>query len=137
MEVGRYLRIPFAYSGADWSECNCYGLIVLAYREELGIGLPLFDDIPSTSLRAAARKIKERGKTWDQVDGPQPFDVVLMRGHSVINGRSFGVNCHVGLVIDGGQIMHTEEGVGVTILPIDDPLIAHRIVEFRRYVCGS
>jgi len=132
MEITRYLRIPFS-EGADWAGCHCWGLVVLAFREELGIDLPLFDGIPSTSLRAAARMIRERGAAWERVDDPIAFDVAVMRGRSVIGGHSFGANCHVGLVVDGGQILHTQEGVGPAVLPIDDPLIAPRIVEYRRY----
>lgn len=133
MEIEKYLRVPFAHTGCGWDGCNCWSLVVLAYREELGVNLPQFDSIPSTSLREAARKIAERGKAWDRVENPRPFDVAIMRGRSEVNGRSFGVNCHVGLVVDGEQILHTQEGIGPALMPISDPLIAHRIVEYRRY----
>ena len=136
MEVSRYLRIPFTDEGAGWDGCHCWGLVCLVYREELGITLPLFDSIPSTSLREAARKITERGRAWEQVTDPRPFDVAIMRGASVIGGRSFSVHCHVGLVVDGAQILHTEEGVGPVVIPLKDPLISHRIVEFRRWRDG-
>lgn len=136
MEIERYLRIPFTFNGDGWGGCNCWGLIVLAFREELGITLPLFDAIPSTSLREAARKIRERSAAWEMAADPQPFDVVGLRGASVANGRSFSVMSHVGLVVEGGQILHTEEDVGPVLLPISDPLISYRVVEFRRFAGG-
>jgi len=133
MNVERYLHIPFTNTGAGWDGCNCWGLICLIYREELGISLPLFNGVPATSLREATRLFQAHNRQWAPVDDPQPYDVVGMRGASVINGRSLSLQSHVGIVADGGLILHTEAGVGPAVLPITDPLIAPRIVEFRRY----
>lgn len=133
MEIMRYMDVPFTERGADWSGCNCWGLVALAFRHERGVELPRFDDIGARDLREASDQIERRRKLWQKVDEPQPFDVAVMTGISQIAGRSAAVKSHVGLVIEGGQVMHTEAGVGVSVLPIADEMVAGRIVEFRRY----
>jgi len=133
MEVARYLRVPFSETGNDWTGCNCWGLVVLAYREELGIELPGFDRLPSTQIIDVAAEIGIRSKLWDKVAEPEPYDVVVMSGISIMNGRSLAVNAHVGLAVSDTHMLHTEEGVGPQCIPLDDPLINRRVVEFRRY----
>jgi len=133
VEIERYLRIPFAPRGADWGGCNCWGLVVLAYRHELGIALPAYAEIAADDLRGAAAAMAANGADWRVVTDPQPYDLVLMRGLSIVGGQSLAVRAHVGLVVPGGAVRHTEDGVGPAVLPLGDPFIARRIEGYRRH----
>lgn len=136
MDTERYLRIPFAERGAGWDGCNCWGLVVLAYREELGIALPAHPGIGATDMEGAKGAISAAVESdlWPVAAEPRDFDVAVLRGLSVANGRSFAVTCHVGLLVCGGtRLLHAEEGAGVTCPDLDDRLVKWRINEVRRY----
>ena len=140
MDVERYLRIPFVERGADWSGCNCWGLVVLAYREELGIALPAHPGIGAADLKGAKGAISAAVESdlWPRASEPRDFDVAILRGLSVAGGQSFSVTCHVGLIVGRGtRLLHTEEGVGVSCPDLDDRLVKWRINEVRRYAGQS
>lgn len=49
MDARKYLGIPFQDKGCGFEGCDCYGLVRLVYREELGIELPCLGDAYSTA----------------------------------------------------------------------------------------
>lgn len=86
----KYLGIPYLQGGRTTEGCDCWGLVVIVYDEELGIALPKFDD---RDLRFESN--------FGRVETPAEFDVVLLaRAHRL----------HTGIILNAsGDIFHTTE----------------------------
>lgn len=110
-----YVGIPSLDRGRTVSGVDCYGLVWLVFREVLLIDLPSYDsDYPSASstetiggLIAGART----EQTWCEQSEARPFDVLVFR-----RGR---IDCHVGLVVSAGRMLHVAEGDASRIEPYD------------------
>ncbi len=127
---GRYVGIPFADRGRDRAGCDCWGLVRLAYAEELGIDLPSYGEISVTELRRIAERMegaRDHGP-WSAVHEVQAFDVLLMAGR--VGGR---VAAHVGLSIGGGRVLHTFPGQDSCVLPLTHHLISPLVLGWQRH----
>ncbi|WFE92311.1 NlpC/P60 family protein [Roseibium porphyridii] len=98
----RYVGTPYRELGRDRAGCDCWGLAVLVYRDELGIQLISYDgDYASVAERAEISALIEAGQRtpdWIKVSQPKPFDIVLFR-----QGR---LTSHVGIVCASGRMLH-------------------------------
>ncbi len=129
-ELTPYMMIPFADGGRDHSGCDCWGLVRLIYREQLGVELPSYGDISAKALLKVARAIKgnsDEGWVPTTTTTSALYDVVLMKS------AGFKTVCHVGIVVAGDQVLHTEEGVGPMIVPFDHADIRERLFGLRRH----
>lgn len=104
-DYSKYIGIPFEYGGRDYNKLDCYGLVMLLYKELHGIEVP---DVISPSFMAdiadlvACEKLK-----WT----PAPIEE-----GSVIIFNIKGYGAHVGYVIGPDRMIHTwEKTGGVTI----------------------
>lgn len=123
----RYVEhLSFRDRGRGWGGVDCWGLVHLAYREELGIELPSFADDYVTSKDRAALDGLIRGNMtgWEPVKEAKPFDVVLMR-----IGKDFS---HVGLVVRPGLMVHCEYGCNVIHERYDGPRWKPRVINIYR-----
>lgn len=96
MDVSKYLQVPFVERGRDWHGVDCWGLVCLVYRVELGIELRdwseiywTLKDLNPVAIEMAAEIEK---KEWISVQSPQILDVVVFREEVNVS--------HVGLVLD-------------------------------------
>jgi probable lipoprotein NlpC len=100
----RFVGIPFAPFGRDPSGCDCWGLIVLVYREVLGVTLPGYLGYGSVEEHAEIAALiagATASPLWQPVAGaPDPFDVAVFR-----RGR---LDSHTGLVLRPGLMLHME-----------------------------
>lgn len=100
-----YIGIPFKYGGRDRNYLDCYGLVMLLYKDIQGIEVP--DVISPTYLEQIQDVIKAEKLKWEPCD--------LVEG-SVILFTVRGYGCHVGYYIGNDRMIHTWEGTGgVTI----------------------
>lgn len=109
MDARKYLGIPFQDKGCGFEGCDCYGLVRLVYREELGIELPCLGDSYSTAyargeVNNTVQHVSAADWNMDILGGPYKlFDVLVFRR---------GVDdAHVGLWIAPGWMLHIMEGV--------------------------
>lgn len=116
--------------GNDRNGCDCYRLVVMVYRERLGIELPEFAgayvDGSLASLKKVSRMIRDGKQSWQKVDKPIPFDVILLRTGSMVY--------HVGLVIDRKRMLHVMEGINSTIEEFTGIQWKKKVEGFYRYV---
>ena len=138
MWTSDYLEIPFAYDGRDRKGCDCWGLVRLIYREQLGIELPSFSEIPATETPTvlAVMSGKSAGRPWSEValTDIRPFDVVRMIGYfRGADGVRYRGPVHVGCAIDSSTIIHIEPRQFVLAQPISSPALANRIVAVHRH----
>lgn len=108
MDLKRYIGIPFLDHGCGFDGCDCYGLVRLVYRQELGIDLPHLGDCYSCAFsrgEVAPLVSSVAAESWavDVTDKePEPFDVlVFSRG---------GMEYHVGLFVHGDMMLHAIDG---------------------------
>lgn len=124
--MDQYVGIPYLAEGRDWRGCDCWGLVVLTYRERLGIELPSHAGYVDPLSVEAAATVAIGKLAWQQVESPQPMDVVLFR----VNGQPH----HIGLVIRDGWMLHTVAGKDSCIEPYMRPYWSARVEGFYRYV---
>lgn len=92
----KYLEIPYVEDGRGWQGCDCYGLIMLWFAEELGIeipdlGLPYQCTLPLETL-------EQLHSDFERVVKPQRHDLVLIRKDP---------DTHVGVCMSPKEFMHT------------------------------
>jgi len=130
MNIKNYIGIPFLKNGNDREGCDCWKLIVMVYREQLGIDLPdyaeIFVDDSLASLRRVARTMKEERLKWRQVQTPIPYDVILLRVDGLV--------CHAGLVIDRRRMLHIMDGTDSTVEEFTGLQWKQRVEGFYRWI---
>ncbi len=123
LNVAKYIVIPYVFMGSDFSGCDCYGLVRLWYREELGIELVDFNHgrassrefVNSNYFAESAHLQFERV----EVGASRTHDVVLIRSQSQTPN-------HCGIVVEG-LLLHTMERVGCTTA---------RLKSWGKYIAG-
>jgi len=130
MNIKNYIGIPFLKNGNNRNGCDCWKLIVMVYREQLGIELPdyaeIFVDDSLASLRRVARTMKEERLKWRQVQTPIPYDVILLRVNGLV--------CHAGLVIDRRRMLHIMDGTDSTVEEFTGLQWKQRVEGFYRWI---
>jgi len=124
---------PWQAGGRGAQAFDCWGLVRFCWRERFGIEVP---EIPvdAADLRRVLDTFRDHPerRRWRLVAEPREGDAVLMRQsrHPV----------HVGLWldVDGGGVLHTARGIGVTFQhPRDLDLQGWRIEGFYRFTGES
>lgn len=79
---------------SGWGACDCFGLVLLYWREVLGLDLgPVpHTDIASGFMQAAG---------WQEC-GPAPGATAFMSWHA-------GKPAHCGVLLQGGMLLHAQE----------------------------
>jgi cell wall-associated NlpC family hydrolase len=125
----RFVGVPFLDGGRDFRGCDCWGLVRLVYAEVLNIKLPSYGDIAASDLINVARNIGGGYdlEPWVPAKTPKSFDVVVMRfyGSKVVG--------HVGVLVDGKHLIHTERSMDSVMIPTSHWTVNHRIHCFRRH----
>lgn len=114
MDFKRYVdaQIPYLSHGRDYTGCDCWGLVFLFYRDELGIDLPSWSAAYEDANRLPIERITERGDcfaAWQLVEGrPDPGACGLFE---------VGGLFHVGICADrfGRQMLHIMRNRNITI----------------------
>lgn len=122
------MNIPFVEKGRDENGCDCWGLVRLIYKNELGIELPDYLDVYETTndSELLSQVIKsESDAFWENVDKPEEFDVV------VLNMR--GVPMHVGIVTKPNHMIHCAKGINTIHEHSGTVRWKHKIVGYGRW----
>lgn len=124
----KYKNIPFKEKGRDENGVDCWGLVFLIYKNELGIELPdyLFD-YDTTDQRAVLSKLieEEKSSKWETVETPKEFDVVVLRMR--------GVPMHVGVVTKKNYMIHCAKGVDISHEHYGTARWKHKVAGFERW----
>ena len=91
--VSRAVGLPWVLWRSDWSACDCFGLVVLYFREVLGIDL---GPVPQVDIAAGF----ENASGWVEA-GPEANATAWMAWHG-------GRPRHCGVVLPGGMLLHSE-----------------------------
>lgn len=85
IDYGDFVGLPWVLGGEDASGVDCWGLVILFYREALGI------EVPATGSANA----------FSEVQDPQPHDVAMFETRLMI---------HAGVILPNEQLLHVQEG---------------------------
>lgn len=126
----RFIGLPWADFGRSREGCDCYGLVHVVYREELGISLPEYLGYGSPDEAgeiAALIDGASRSPLWLPRQGPAlAFDVAVF--------RRGGLASHVGLVVRHGLMLHMVDGQAAAIEDYRDSRWASRLTGHWRHV---
>ncbi len=125
----RYVGIPYSEFGSDAAGCNCWGLAVLVYAEELGILLPDYRGLYASlqeQREIAALVAGERGDpVWSKARDHRAFDLALFR-----QGR---LETHVGILISDRAMLHITADEQAKIERIDTGIWRPRLAGIYRH----
>lgn len=101
MKWVKYLKIKFKHLGRGWEEGDCFNMLQLFHREELGIEVEDFTgyefEWDEQGHNFFLDMYEERGFAF--VDEPEFGDVILF--------NIGGIVCHCGIVLDDTYFIHT------------------------------
>jgi cell wall-associated NlpC family hydrolase len=112
-DLARYVGIPYRDKGSDpETGLDCWQLVRLFYREELGKTIPDYMAFyrSSLSIVEASGAIVRAIPDWNPVEPPAYGDVLVFR----ITRSPW----HTAICLDDGQMLHTDEGHGSVIEPV-------------------
>lgn len=118
--------VRFKQHGNDFDGWDCWGLIVVAYKEIFDVELPHYNEEYNT--------IKDKNRLFElfhkgaremfveiEKERIEPGDVAILLLE--------GVPIHIGLLIDKNRILHIEFGIDTCIQPLKE----FRVEGFYRY----
>jgi cell wall-associated NlpC family hydrolase len=127
---GKYMNIEFAEKGRTIEGLDCWGLVQLVYKHELGIELPDYlECYETTNDRDKLAEVinKESDLYWKhpKLGEEKEFDIIIL------NMR--GVPMHVGIVTKQGYMIHCAKGINTVHENYKNMRWANKIKGFARY----
>lgn len=120
--AGRMVGKPWKRWHASWEAADCYGVVVLYFREVLGIDL---GDVPHTDIAAGFTQ----AKGWHECE-PHA-------GATCFMAWCGGAPTHCGLLLPGGQVLHSEgseeRGGSVRVTRLSAMQRLYGALKFYRY----
>ena len=124
-----YIGIPVAPLGSTRAGVDCWGLVMLVYREVFGIALEPHKTHLLAAHRGESLDLTDFVALTDPTDDPQDGDVLHMWAMREV-GR---VPNHIGIAIEGPRrILHVQEGVGSVIMDISKRANRWRPITYYR-----
>ena len=101
LDLRPFLAIPYKHKGRDYNGADCYGFIIIFYRDILGKKLfDVEDDYDKNwTFKNKNYFIENYHKQFEKVEKPNLFDIVLFQ-----NRR--GVANHGGIVLNYSKFIH-------------------------------
>lgn len=125
----KYIGIPYLDKGRDFTGCDCYGLLMLYYKNELGIDIPDVNISAKEPRRSLAKYLEEIQKHWRELPYPEPNAGVAM----CLNPEHPMMVTHFGVMIDEKRMLHTYENTNSHIVEINHPTVRNQIKGFYRW----
>jgi cell wall-associated NlpC family hydrolase len=121
----QYIGLQYRELGRDRDGLDCWGLVVMVMREQLGLEV---DEFPIAKESGTAE--------WPEVERreAQPFDVCVM--YSIWRHPLRGLQrapIHCGLVAPRARVLHIERHTACVCIPIARLEQRNRIKGFYRY----
>ncbi len=132
--IDGFIGIPYVDKGRSMSGADCWGLVILVYRQLANIELPSYGEISASNLIAIAREMKaglSDLEQWHDV-GAEPrraLDVVVMHKLDAVDKFPY----HVGVMISPRRLLHTVRSANSHTVLLTDPSVATSIIGYRRH----
>lgn len=118
----KLIGIPFINGGRDYAGADCWGLVMLAYKELFGIVLPDYTISCFATEDIDHQVSRDRGK-WTHIEEPEAPSAVVMR----IDYRMPMMCNHIGVYVGEGRMLHTLKKQNSVLQRIDHPYFSRRI----------
>jgi len=131
--VTTYIEIPWRDGGRTREGCDCYGLVRLVLRDQLGIEVDAYDQF-YTSTETDRRDIAQ---TITRETAVAPWVAVpteMARLGDVAIFRIGGLPMHCGIMLDRNQMLNIRKGACSVVESIDSILWRARLAGMFRYV---
>lgn len=125
----RFIGIPFVDKGRDFNGADCYGLVMLYYKEVLGIEIPDTLITADQPRRIFAKYLEYISKNWTQIDKPEQHCGVALAMHE----EHPQMVTHFAVMIDEKRVLHTLKKYESHIMNIDDMRIKPFIKGFYKW----
>lgn len=124
IQTEKYIGIPYVVNGRDFDGIDCYGLVRLVYKEELGIDLPSFAE-EGINPERTQELISQYKEGWEPTENIQAGDVVIF--------RVMGVDAHIAIAVSSTHFLHARQGYNSAIESFDSPKWKTRLVGSYKY----
>ena len=126
MKYDKYIGLPYKEKGRDVTGVDCWGLVCLYYREELGIELPSYqEEYDSPDDPNVIRAISLYKDSWELTTTPSEGNVVIF--------NILGEPRHIGIYLGNNKFLHSREGSDSVIDSIASPRWASRLEGTYKY----
>lgn len=93
------------YIGRNYEDYNCFDLVKEFYKDNFGLDLKHFWEGDTVPGRKEVESLIVTNKgDFIRVTAPKFGDIVII--------RLYGVECHMGVVIEGGKFLHAARNIG-------------------------
>lgn len=127
MGYEKYLGIPYRHLGRDRSGIDCYGLLLLYFKEEFNIELLDWWYESDWSKKGANYFIERSSMMSQRTQTPSKHDVVLF--YTDIKNK---VTNHAGIVVRSPNMVIQAMKHGVVLTDITKPIFRQRVEGFYR-----
>lgn len=97
------------YIGRSYEEYNCFDLVKEFYADHFGLDLREYWDGGPVPARGEVESliVSSKGDFVEVKGSPKFGDLVVI--------RLYGIECHIGVVIEGGKFLHSARRIGSTL----------------------
>lgn len=108
------------YIGKEYEKYNCFDLVKEFYLDHYNIDIRnYFEGGPVPERDVVASLIVSNKGDFVEETKPQFGDIVVI--------KLYGIECHIGVVIDGGMFLHSTRGAGSS---------ADRLSKYKNLIAG-
>lgn len=133
----KYIGLPYKTLGRDLNGIDCYGLVYLIFKHELGIDLPIINTGYDNGLNCQnVAPVFEQGlkdfisdSLFKKTDKIKEFNVILFRRSGYIS--------HIATCVDKRTFIHADLGAASCIENINRNYWKNRIVGVYEYTGTS
>jgi cell wall-associated NlpC family hydrolase len=125
--VVKYLGIPYKNKGRDIIGLDCWGLVMMIYRDILKIDLPDTVDQYGVDWSWKGKDYFRENYTdkWERIEKPRLMDIILLKNNK-------GIPNHAGVMLDERNFIQCTK-IGVILSRMTDKEIMKRTEGFFRY----
>jgi len=139
-DFSKYIDIPYKHRGRDFNGCDCLGLVILIYKEELGIILPDYLDIEyNCDLNKEDNTYLEEGWAEQMKLAWRPCKPPYERWDGLLfyaNSRRV-IADHMGVCIGDDKFIHTSSKYKMSMVSRLDKLWLSKLYAGARYIGKS
>jgi murein DD-endopeptidase len=126
-QLNSFIGIPFVDGGRSYEGCDCWGLVMLYFKDVLGIELPDYKISAEEFDRIRAKMTAEmQREEWILLSEPKVNSIALMK-----LGDSKGIN-HAAILLPDGRLLQAYENTGSHCVSTSNPvwtrLIKHWVI---------
>jgi len=126
-----FVGLPWRPHGRGRAGVDCWGLVCLVYHARYGIALPSYADAYGGVGEADAAHLA--GLVRGEVQQWRPVQAGAEREGDLVVIRLFGLDCHTGVIVAPGWMLHNLDGTDVVLTRYRTTVWQRRVSGFWRH----